>query len=139
MFVGYIDIRDLAHAHVAALTSSPKTDIGRKRLLIASPHELDYDLVVKLIAENRPELKDRLIDRESPEFPRKNMPVDHTRIEEVIGVNESSYTSWQDTILDTVDNLIQLENDWISKGFKVDIPIPDQAAPIGEGAFISNN
>ncbi|KAG6847100.1 hypothetical protein H0H93_010088, partial [Arthromyces matolae] len=38
-----IDVRDIAHAHVLALTSPPTltSSVGRKRILIASPHGFD--------------------------------------------------------------------------------------------------
>ena len=124
-FIGYIDVRDLARAHVSALKSPPEAAIGRKRLLIASPHGLNYKRAVEFIAEKRPELKDRLVDaNKAPVFPLDTMPLDLDRVEAVTGVKVDSYISWQDTILDTVDELIKLEKDWVSKGFSVEVPIP---------------
>lgn len=123
---GYIDVRDLARAHVAALDAPPESKLGRKRLLMASPYDLNYKTAVEFIAEKRPELKDRLIDStKAPKFPLDRMPLDLKRVAQVTGVEENSYFSWQDTLLATIDNLITLEKDWESKGFQVDIPIPD--------------
>lgn len=58
---GYIDVRDLARMHINAL-DSPQSAVGRKRMLIASPIDLNYGEAVRYIAEARPELKSRLND-----------------------------------------------------------------------------
>ncbi|KAH7913247.1 hypothetical protein BJ138DRAFT_1099614 [Hygrophoropsis aurantiaca] len=59
-YAAYMDVRDTAKVHVAALTSPPDSVIGHKRLLLSSVHELSYEAALKLIADKRPELKDRL-------------------------------------------------------------------------------
>lgn len=115
----------MARAHVAALTSPSESEVGRKRLLIASPHNLNYKEAVQFIAEKRPELRDRLVNAEkAPKFPLDRIPLDLERVRAVTGVTVGSYVSWQDTILDTVDNLLKLEKSWGSKGFTVSIPMP---------------
>jgi nucleoside-diphosphate-sugar epimerase len=120
---GYIDVRDLARAHVGALSSPPEAAVGRKRLLMASPHDLNYETAIDFIAEKRPELRDRLADgTKAPKFPIDRMDLDIQRVEEVTGVKVDSYIPWQDTILGTVDDLIKLEKDWVSKGFSVEVP-----------------
>jgi nucleoside-diphosphate-sugar epimerase len=120
---GYIDVRDLARAHIGALNSSPESVVGRKRLLMASPHDLNFKTVIDFIAEKRPELRDRLIDRtKAPKFPVDRLILDIQRVEEVTGVKVDSYIPWQDTIVGTVDDLIKLEKDWVSKGFSVEVP-----------------
>lgn len=125
IFVGYIDVRDLARAHIAALISPPESEVGRKRLLIASPHDLNYKEAVQFIAEKRPELKNRLIDADkAPKFSLDRIPLDLERVQAVTGVKVNSYISWQNTILDTVDSLLELEKSWVSKGFTVTIPMP---------------
>lgn len=37
-FASYIDVRDVARAHVAALTAKPESVVGRKRIVMSSPH-----------------------------------------------------------------------------------------------------
>jgi nucleoside-diphosphate-sugar epimerase len=118
---GYIDVRDLARAHVNALNSPPESVVGRKHLLMASPHDLNYKTMIDFIAEKRPELRDHLADgTKVPKFPVDRMILDIQRVEEVMEVKVDSYIPWQDTVLETVDDLIKLEKDWVSKGFSVE-------------------
>jgi len=92
---------------------------------VASPHDLSYKTAIELIAEKRPELKDRLADaNKAPKFPLDRMALDLKRVEEVTGVKAGSYIPWQDTILETVDDLIKVEKDWASKGVAMEIPMP---------------
>jgi nucleoside-diphosphate-sugar epimerase len=120
---GYADVRDVARIHVEALNSPPESSVGRKRLIIASPYPVNYRQAMQLVAEARPELRDRLVDADSaPELPVDRLPVDLQRVADVTGVQIDSYHTWRDTVLDTVDALLALEKDWISKGYKIDIP-----------------
>ncbi|KAH7913248.1 hypothetical protein BJ138DRAFT_1099615 [Hygrophoropsis aurantiaca] len=118
-----MDVRDTAKVHVAALTAPPGSVIGHKRLLLSSVHELSYEAALKLIADKRPELKDRLVSTSKlPTYPVLKLDVDLERVTQVTGVDSSTFHSWEETILDTVDSLIALEKDWKNKGYKVDIP-----------------
>lgn len=124
MLAAYIDVRDVARAHVAALTAPLESVTGRKRMVIASPHAADFGVAVALIANERPELKDRLVDlAKLPAYPFLTIPVNLKRVEDVLGVPKESYASWKDTILDTVDSLIALEKEWKARGFTVEIPV----------------
>ena len=106
------------------MTSPPESAIGRKRLLVASPYDLNYKTAVEFIGEKRPELSDRLVDaNKAPKFPFDKMALDLKRVEEVTGVKSDSYISWQDTILETVDDLVKMEKDWASQGVSVEIPV----------------
>lgn len=97
--------------------------VGRKRLLIVAPYKLSYKAAVELIAEKRSELKDRLVDpNTAPKFPSDIMSVDLDRVELVTGVKVNSYIPWKDTILETIDDLLKLEKEWIGKGFTIQIP-----------------
>jgi nucleoside-diphosphate-sugar epimerase len=118
----YSDVRDVARAHVAALTSPPESSVGRKRILIASPYDFNFQGIVELIAANRPELKNRLVTAKPPVFPSYKLPVDLKRVEDVLGIKLDSYKKWEDTILDAVDSLVELEKDWKAKGYDVVIP-----------------
>lgn len=122
MIIRYADVRDVARIHVEALTSPPESSVGRKRLIVVSPHALDFKAAVELIANKRPELKSRLIDAEkAPKFPN-HLVVDLKRIEEVTGVKETSYIPVNDTILETVDSLLVQEKGWISRGHTISPP-----------------
>lgn len=50
------------------------------------------------------------------------MSVDLDRVELVTGVKVNSYIPWKDTILETIDDLLKLEKEWIGKGFTIQIP-----------------
>jgi hypothetical protein len=91
---------------------------------MASPYDLNYKRAIDFIAEKRPELRDRLADgNKAPKFPIDRMVLDIQRVEEVTGVKVDSYIPWDDTVLETVDDLIKLEKDWIRKGFSVEVPL----------------
>lgn len=112
-----MDVRDLARAHVAALNSPSASVIGRKRLIVASPYDFNYKDAIEYIAEQRPELKARLISDTSKAPEHANAPWDLSRLEEVTGVKSESFKTWHETILDTVDALLALEKEWVKKGF----------------------
>lgn len=121
--LGYIDVRDVARAHVGALTSPPSSVVGRKRVVMSSPYGLSYKAAIELIRNQRPGLKDRLLNPLSaPKFPRDDLPVDLKRAAILTGVEVDSYIPWEQTILETVDDLMRFELDWVSKGFYVQIP-----------------
>lgn len=115
--VGFVDVRDIARAHVAALTSPSTSVLGRKRLLIASPYDFSYKESIEYIAEQRPELKARLISDTSKAPKHANARWDLSRLEQVTGIKPESFKTWHETILDTVDALIAIEKEWVSKGF----------------------
>ncbi|KZP22813.1 NAD(P)-binding protein, partial [Athelia psychrophila] len=118
---GYLDVRDLARAHVGALTSPPPSLVGRKRVVMASPYALSYKAAVELIGEQRPGLRNRLVNpRAAPIFSR--LQVDLERVAVLTGVDVHSYIPWQQTILETVDDLLKFELEWVTKGCHIQIP-----------------
>jgi nucleoside-diphosphate-sugar epimerase len=119
---GHADVRDVAKAHILALTSPPTSVVGRKRILFASPYGFDYKETIKTIADKRPELKGRLTEVEVPKFPYDKLPIDFARIEEVLGLGKQDYIEFEDTILSVVDNLLKVEKVWVSKGYTIEIP-----------------
>jgi nucleoside-diphosphate-sugar epimerase len=122
-YPGYADVRDVARIHVEALTAAPESSVGRKRLPIASHYGTDYKQAVQFVADAHPELRDRLVDANTaPKFPVDRIPVDFKRVEEVTGVKVTSYHTWKESILDTIDSLLALERNWISQDYNVEIP-----------------
>lgn len=116
----YIDVRDVAKAHVLALKSPLSSEdpaVGMKRLIMSALNSFDLQSLVELVRDRRPELADRLeligaADELSP------MPFDVKRIEKVLGVRgRDLFTSFATTILDTIDSLVELESVWQEKGF----------------------
>ena len=92
--VGYIDARDLARIHVQTLDSPLESIVGRKRMLVASPHDFNFIEAVGWIVEAHPELKDRLIDTsKAPAFAIDHLPIDLKRVAEVTGSKEDEFIS----------------------------------------------
>ncbi|KAF5366892.1 hypothetical protein D9757_011386 [Collybiopsis confluens] len=118
----YIDVRDVAKAHILALSSLPTSSAGRKRLILSSPHEVDFTEIIELIKRKRPELEGRLTKTVPPQFPFKRLPFDIKRVETVIGLKEADYSGLEDTLLATIDGLIKFENEWKAKGYEVEVP-----------------
>ncbi|THU94191.1 NAD(P)-binding protein [Dendrothele bispora CBS 962.96] len=122
----FIDVRDLANAHVNALKSPPASKIGRKRVVIGSPELLDGRKALATLAEKRPQLASRLNQKEPPVNNSGKYECDFARIEEVVGIKETDFLPLEQTILDTIDDYISLEEQWIKEGhdvsIKVDLP-----------------
>jgi nucleoside-diphosphate-sugar epimerase len=122
---GSVDVRDVARIHVEALHSPPESSVGRKRLIVSSPYDGSYKQAVQFVAEAHPELKARLVDPDNvPKFAVDKIAVDLQRVADVTGVQVDSYHSWKDTVLNTIDALLALEKEWVSKGYKVEVPSP---------------
>ena len=103
-----VDARDVARAHVLALKVPPSPDAPKR--FIVSPNTFTWKEAVEFLAQARPELKGRL-----PVITGKEPPVapgailDTSASERILGLK--NYVKWQDTILDTVDDLLRVERE----------------------------
>ncbi|KAJ7183861.1 hypothetical protein C8R46DRAFT_1173029 [Mycena filopes] len=120
----HVDVRDVAAAHVAALRAPPTASVGRKRLLISSPHGQPFADTVAFIATQRPALKERLITIAPAAQPIDKLPLDFARLESVLGMKVSDFHTLEETILDTVDALVRVEDGWKKAGFEIQTPPP---------------
>ncbi|KAJ6535067.1 hypothetical protein B0H19DRAFT_1271724 [Mycena capillaripes] len=120
----YIDVRDVAQAHIRALKSPPAEKVGRKRIIFSSPHGWSLQQTRDFIAEQRPALKGRLITAIPPVNPSDVMPIDFGRVEQVLGMKASDFHTIEQTTLDTVDSLVQVEDQWQSAGYPIKTPPP---------------
>lgn len=111
-----VDVRDVARGLVGALTSPPSSEVGKKRILI-SGEWFSFRDAVALLAEVRPELKDRLTIHADTFPPNGRTLIDNTRAKEVLGLQ--SITPWKETVVDTVDSLLKLEKEWINQGLRL--------------------
>ncbi|KAK7452782.1 hypothetical protein VKT23_012185 [Stygiomarasmius scandens] len=119
---GYIDLRDIARAHILAVESNAPSDGKPKRLAIISPYNNNFRDALKYIAEERPGLKGRLLEPgQAPNQTDGNSleGIDYGRLERVIGFKKEEFRSWKETILDTTDSFVKLEGIWKSRGFKL--------------------
>ena len=103
-----VDVRDVARAHVLALKVPPSADEPKRFILSSS--RFTWKEAVELIAQVRPELKERL-----PGITGKEPPVppfatlDTSATENILGL--TNYVKWQDTVLDTIDDLLRVEKE----------------------------
>ncbi|PIL25659.1 hypothetical protein GSI_11409 [Ganoderma sinense ZZ0214-1] len=110
----FCNVRDVARAHVLAL-GLPKlvagADVWGKRFLVAGPGEILWADAVRTLLAERPTLKDRLPTLENPPpLPGPLSTIDTTRAREALGVKE--YVGKDETVLETVDALLELEKTW---------------------------
>jgi len=93
---------------VLALKVPPSSD-APKRFAVSSSR-FTWTEAIELIAQARPELKERLpaITGNEPALGRFGTP-DTSATETVLGLKD--YVKWQDTILDTIDDLVRVEKE----------------------------
>jgi len=115
---GYVDFRDTAQAHVGALNSKPDKN-NRKRILIASPHGLTIKHVLDIIKKEHPELERRFITAPVLEFPYFRLDVEFERLEEITGMRKEDFHTLEETISDTVNDLLKMEEEWKKNGYNV--------------------
>ena len=108
----YVDVRDVAKAHILALEAPPLAEKIHKRLLVSAGmfHWKDATL---LLREKRPELIDRLPTDEVIEKGKLMAfaPMDNSLTERAIGLKLEDYIKWEQVVLDTIDMLVQYEKD----------------------------
>jgi hypothetical protein len=106
------------------LNSPSFSSVGRKRIILTGPNQIDFDQVVSMLRTKRPELKERLVKKSAPKYPGQQ---GHNikRIEEVLGMKEKEkdFVPLEDTILDAVDGLLTFEKRWLAEGVKIEIPL----------------
>ncbi|KAF8271941.1 NAD-P-binding protein [Lactarius quietus] len=102
-----VDVRDVARAHVLALKLPPSSTPKR---FVLTTSTFTWTEAIALLAEKRPELKDRLPVVTGNEPPVGTIArMDTSKTESVLGMK--SYVKWQDTVLDTVDDLLRVEKE----------------------------
>ncbi|RPD55635.1 NAD(P)-binding protein [Lentinus tigrinus ALCF2SS1-7] len=110
----YCHVTDAARAHILALKLPkipPGADVRDKRFIVAAPEVTIYSEVVKYVAENYPELKDRLPTLEdAPALPGPLSKSDPTRAREVLGIKE--YIGLKETLDETIKSLLEVEKSW---------------------------
>ncbi|KAF7298789.1 Epimerase domain-containing protein [Mycena indigotica] len=105
--------------------SLPLTPNGTRprRLAIVSPYQTDFRDAIKYIQDERPELSNRLADPETvPRWSTYKLDVDLSPIEEFFGYPISAFKTWRETILDTIDRFIEIENNWRGAGYEFEVP-----------------
>jgi nucleoside-diphosphate-sugar epimerase len=103
-----VDVRDVARAHVLALKVPPSADEPKR--FIVSSNRFTWKEATEFVAQARPELKGRLpvITGKEPPFP-PFATFDTSATENILGLR--NYVNWQDTVLDTIDDLLRVEKE----------------------------
>ncbi|KAJ7643868.1 hypothetical protein FB45DRAFT_823642 [Roridomyces roridus] len=118
---GTLDVRDVARAHIAGL--NPVTPDHPKRVPIVSPFQTDFRDAINYIAAERPALRSRLADPETvPRWSSYKLDVDLKSVDTAFGIKLDSYKTWKETILDSVDRFLEIEQNWTAKGLKFEVP-----------------
>jgi nucleoside-diphosphate-sugar epimerase len=100
MFPSYIDVRDLADAHVKALTTP--VAVG-KRYLIGG-FAFSNTAVVKVLADKFPELKSKL-----PDGDEENVIVATVEAVEGNGALGMKFKTFEETVVDTTRKILEIE------------------------------
>lgn len=102
---GYVDVRDVAAGLIAGIKV-----LGRNRIPLTGEF-FDLKEAVEYVSSVRPELKGRLAT--IPPSGQTNVVVDTSKESDVLGVKPRA---WKDTVIQTIDYLLQLEKDWEGQG-----------------------
>ncbi|OQU95501.1 hypothetical protein CLAIMM_01691 [Cladophialophora immunda] len=111
LYIGYIDVRDLAALHVQSII---KGGTEKRRLLLASPEPLLAQMVLKILADEFPQLVDRLSSvRAAAIVANKEQDADHplkvddSEAKQLFG--DKIYRPLKQTVVDTAMRLLELE------------------------------
>lgn len=124
---GYVDVRDVARAHILALSS--RHQYPQQRILLKAPEKTSYQDALSFLEAKFPELKvqGRLADKEKA--PGAEWAAKDTTLEYVIKTRDTTwpegYKSWKECIEDTIESLLDLEKYWREKGLEVPVPQED--------------
>jgi nucleoside-diphosphate-sugar epimerase len=102
-----VDVRDVAKAHVQALSASRMAGTN-KRLLICSG-TFKWKATADLIRTARPELASRLPAESEQAVMQTNAPMDVSLAAKVIGMSEDGYIRWEETMLASIDAVVAWE------------------------------
>lgn len=102
----WIDVRDLAHAHVEALL---RDEAGGKRYTPASPEHFSFGLAARVVRERFPERARDPPGKEPAEdetLPAPSYGLDGETTARELGV---SYRRFEETVVDLVGQMVALE------------------------------
>jgi nucleoside-diphosphate-sugar epimerase len=102
-FTVYVDVRDVALAHVRAIERS---DVARnQRYLLVAGH-FSFDQAAAVISGQRPALKDKVPETDG-RGPAPHYDTDNSKIRKDLGLE---FTPFEKMVLDTVDRLVELQS-----------------------------
>lgn len=98
----FVDVRDVALAHVRALTVP---EAAGKRFYVVGGY-FSNTRIAEIVRRRFPMLKDVLPDEAEDDFPTTHWRVDTSRSREVLGVE---YKGLEESVVDTVESILALE------------------------------
>ncbi|KAF5366525.1 hypothetical protein D9758_008927 [Tetrapyrgos nigripes] len=120
---GYVDVRDVARAHILALSS--KHQYPQKRMMLKAPEKTSYRDAISYIGTRFPHLKvqGRLADREKA--PTEEWVGGDKWLDWDVKTKEETwpegYKGWKECVGDTIESLLDMEKYWKSKGLEVSV------------------
>ncbi|KAJ7598477.1 hypothetical protein C8J56DRAFT_1020296 [Mycena floridula] len=105
-FSYFVDVRDVAKAHILALAAPPLAE-GKDKRIIVLGKMFTWRETVDLIRERRPELADRLPPASVVPPGQTTAPLDLTLAKEILGLE--SYIPWEETMIATIDLRLRWE------------------------------
>ncbi|KAJ3842296.1 hypothetical protein F5878DRAFT_530041 [Lentinula raphanica] len=126
VYPGWMDVRDIADAHINAVHNKAIDELKPKdrRFILGAPEDHDWKKVIAHVAEARPSIAHRLCSIENaPVFPMQ--VTDLNRTEKYLGIKTDSYTSFQKSIVDAIDTILDIETYWKEQGI-TDISLPNE-------------
>ncbi|POR35614.1 Putative uncharacterized oxidoreductase [Tolypocladium paradoxum] len=113
-FYHFVDVRDVAKAHVLAMTAPGASN---KRILLVSGL-ITPQLVANTIRKHLPELRDRVAEGNPAQiYPKGVNPTDWdvSRSHEIFG-KDWTYRSLEESVVDTVRDILRYEDQWSATG-----------------------
>ena len=109
-----VDVRDVARAHVLALTAPLASEVGRKRIIVIGKSMPWLDAVIHL-KKVMQEFEDRLptVAEDAAETPPLQvMSCSTKRAEELLGMKPEDMVDWRRMTEDTVKSILEIEKQW---------------------------
>ncbi|KAF2837484.1 NAD(P)-binding protein [Patellaria atrata CBS 101060] len=99
----WVDVRDLACAHVEAML---KHDVGNTRFTVASPEKFSYQLVTDIVAEEFEWGKDRVAKSDERQQIDDNHDLDGETAANALGI---TYRTFRQTVKDFISQAVEME------------------------------
>ena len=112
-----VDVRDVARAHVLALSTPLASEVGRKRIIVIGESMPWLDAVIHL-RKVMPELQDRLptiVEGAAEAPPLQVMSCSTKRAEELLGMKPEDMVNWRRMTEDTVKCILEIEKQWTTE------------------------
>ncbi|KAK0191229.1 hypothetical protein F5146DRAFT_1138017 [Armillaria mellea] len=124
-YPAHVDVRDVAKACVRGLELWKPAPAGeRNRAAFLSPQYFDYPRAKAVILERYPDLKSRIIAADPPPFYGPSA-LEYEWVDRLFGIKKEDFHTFDETILDTVACILELEEGWKAKGYNPQVPTPD--------------